>query len=124
MTIEIEEATISLKENGVVHVHFKERVEITCELQGRMYDIYNEICENDKKPFLFTASEYVTINKEARENSIIMEAMYPGSASAVVAHSIAYKLVANFFLIINKPKSPFRVFNDDVEAQAWLMSYL
>ncbi len=124
MTIEIDEATITERKDGIVNVHFKERVEITIELQGKLYDIYNEICGDDKKPFLFTASNYVSINKETREHSIIMEALYPGLASAVVAPSIAYKLIANFYLLINKPKSPYKVFNEEEEAIEWLKTFL
>jgi hypothetical protein len=124
MMIEIEEAIVSLREDGIVHVHFKEFVEITVELQGRMYDIYNEICGHDHKPFLFTADEFVSVTKEARNNSIIMEGLYPGSASAVLVTSIAYKLIANFYLIVNKPKSPYRVFNNEEDAVEWLKTYL
>lgn len=124
MEIEIEEAIVTEREDGIIHVHFKEGTEITVELQGRMLDIYNEICGNIKKPFLYTASEYVSIGKEARDNSIVMEALYPGSASAVVAPSIAYKLVANFYLLVNKPKSPYKVFNDEYAAVEWLKRFI
>lgn len=124
METEIEEALITEREDGIVHVHFKEGVEITVELQGRMLDIYNEMCGDIKKPFLYTASEYVTIGKEARDNSIVMEALYPGSASAVIATSVAYKLVANFYLLVNKPKSPYKVFNDEENAIEWLRTFL
>ncbi len=124
MVVEIEEAIVSLREDGIVHVHFKKYVEITVELQGRMYDIYNEICGNGHKPFLFTADEFFSITKEARDNAIIMEGLYPGSASAVLATSLAYKLVANFYLIVNKPKSPYKVFNNEEDAVEWLKTYL
>lgn len=124
MEIEIEEAIIKEREDGIIHVHFKEGVEITVELQGRMLDIYNEICGDIKKPFLFTASDYVSIGKEARDNSIVMEALYPASASAVVAPSVAYKLIANFYLLVNKPKSPYKVFNDEHNAVEWLKEFM
>jgi hypothetical protein len=123
MTIETQEATITLREDGIVHVHFNEGVEVTVQVQGKMYDIYNEICGNDHKPFLFTADEYVSVTKEARDNAIIMEAMYPGIATAVIAPSAAYKLLANFYLLVNKPKSPYKVFNNEEEAVKWLKMY-
>ncbi len=121
---EIEEAVITERKDGIVHVHFKEGTEITVKLQGKLLDIYNDICGDEHKPFLFTASEYVTIGKEARDNSIIMEAMYPGSASAVIANSIAYRLIANFYLTVNKPKSAYRVFGDEGKAIEWLKTFM
>lgn len=124
MRTEIDEAIIEERADGLMHVHIKQGTEITPELQGRLYDIYNEMCGNTHKPFLFTADEFVTITKEARDNAIIMEAMFPGSASAIVAPSVAYKLVANFYLLVNKPKTPYRVFNDEDAAIAWLKNYL
>lgn len=124
MTIEIEEATITERADGIVYVHFKEGTEITVELQGKMLDIYSEICSEKKKPFLFSASEYVSIGKEARDNSIVLEALYPGLASAVVAPSIAYKLIANFYLLVNKPKSPYKVFSDEDSAVEWLSTFI
>lgn len=124
MTIEIEEAIITEREDGILHVHFKEGVEVNVELQGRMYDIYNEICGEVKKPFLFTGEDFISVTKEARDNAIVMEALFPGLASAVVAPSIAYKLMANFYLLVNKPKTPYKVFNHKEEAIEWLRTFL
>lgn len=124
MEIEIEEVIVREREDGIIHVHFKEGIEITVELQGRMYDIYSEICGDSKRPFMFTAAEFVTYTKEARDNALIMEGLYTGIATAVVAPTLAYKLIANFYLMVNKPKKPYKVFSDEETAIEWLKTFL
>lgn len=121
---EIAQAIVRLRSDGIVHVHYKEHTEITVELQNKMYDIFIQMCDDVKRPFLFTAEDYVTVDKEARDNAIKMEYKYMGAVTAVVANSIAYKLLANFYFKINKPKTPFRVFNTEDAAIKWLKSFL
>ena len=81
-----------------------------------------QMCGDVKRPFLFTAEDYVTVGKEARDNAIKMEDRYVGAVTAVVANSVAYKLIANFYVKINKPKTPFKVFNTQEAAIKWLKS--
>ena len=117
---EIDEAVITERIDGIVHIHIKSDIEINVELQKKILDLYKKICGNEKKAFLFTASKQVTITKEARENFILLEAVYPCIAIAVVANSTAYKLSANFYQLVNKPKSLFEIFNDKESALDWL----
>ncbi len=121
---EIEEAILTKRNDGIIQIHFKEGVEINVELQAKMRRIYKEDFQNNKKAFLLTGSDYVSINKEARDNSIIKEARYSRIPTAIVAHSIAYKLQANFYLQANKPKSPCKVFNDKENAIEWLKTLI
>ncbi len=121
-TVEIDEAIITLRSDGIVSVHFKERIEIGVELQTRMFGIYQDICEGKKRPFLISANEYCSVTEEAKEFAIEMESEYPGTCTAVVAHNLAYQIIANFYLKVKKPKSPFRVFRNKESALKWLKS--
>ncbi len=121
--IEIDEAIVRLRSDGIVHVHYREHTEITVDLQIKLYDIFVQMCGDAKRPFLFTAEDYVTVGKEARDNAIKMEDRYVGAITAVVANSIAYKLIANFYAKVNKPKTPFKVFNTESAAIKWLKNH-
>lgn len=121
---EIEEATITLRSDGIVHVRFNEGVEIVPELQDRLMTIYLDICRGNERPFMFSAFEYVTVTKEARHNAIVLEVIYPGNATAVVAHNMAYRLIANFYLQVNKPKKPYKVFSTQEKAVEWLLTFV
>ena len=122
--VEIDEAIIALRSDGIIHVHYKENTLITVELQGKMYDIFIEMCGDNKYAFLFTASDFVSVTKEARDNALILEALYPGIATAVLTDSTAYKIIANFYVLVNKPKTPLKIFSNEEDAVIWLKQYL
>lgn len=119
----LSEATIQLREDGIVHVIYQKNIILDIELQMRMFYLYHEITDNRKLPFLFSAMEGVTITKEARDNAIIIEDKASVGAVAVIADTLAYKLIANFYLKVNKPKCPFKVFTKHAEAIQWLQQY-
>jgi len=122
--IEIPEAIVHCRADGIIHVAFNENTEVDVDLQTKLLKIYLEICEGQKRPFIFSAMNNVTFTREARENSIKIEPQYPGIATAIVADSVAYRLVANFYLKINKPKTPNRIFKDVASAVEWLNGFV
>lgn len=123
-TVELPEATIKLRSDSIVYVLFKEGTTIDIPLQMRLLDAYNDICDGRKLPFLFDAMEHVSITKEAKVNAIEIEAMAPVTASAIVARNLAYRLIAEFYLKINKPKTPFKIFKNEEDAVSWLRLFL
>ena len=122
--VKINEATITLGEDGVVHVLFHKNVTLDLNLQMLLLNIYNEITERKKHPFLFEALKGVKVTKEAKENAVRIESEAPGSAYAIVADSLAYQVIANFYLFVQKPRSPYKVFRKKDEAIAWLKNFL
>lgn len=46
------------------------------------------------------------------------------AADAFVIHSISQKILANFYLKINKPERPTQFFNNEAAARAWLAQYM
>ena len=122
--IDLPEANVALMSDGIMYVLFKENCVLDIDLQIRLFAAYNEITKGKKVPFLFYAEDSVTITKEARENARIMEDQLPRKAAAVLATSLAYKLVANFYLQFNKPKIPYKVFTSKNTALEWLSQFL
>jgi hypothetical protein len=122
--IKINEATVRLKSDGIIYVLFHKNVKLDVALQMLLLNIYKEISDGIKRPFLFEASEGVKVTKEAKANAIRIEDEAPGIAYAVVANSLPYMLVANFYVKIKKPKLPYKVFNNNETALAWLKSFL
>ena len=123
-TIEIPEAIIHCRSDGIIHVTFKDDVEVDIPLQLRMLKIYIEYCGNTKRPFMFSAFNNVTVTKEARENAVKIEPNFPALAAAVVADSLPYRLIANFYVNINKPKKPYKIFKDIEQAAIWLKGFI
>ncbi len=121
--IKIPEATILLRADGIVHVLYHKNVTLDVELQMQMLQLFKDLAGNVKHPFVFSALEGVVVTKEARDNAILIEEESPISAAAVIADNLAYRLIANFYLKINKPKCPYKVFHKMDEAVLWLKQF-
>jgi|694.fasta_scaffold82608_6 hypothetical protein len=123
-TVELDKVVILSRKDGIIQVIFKEGIELDVDLQDRMLVVYLQLFGNTKRPFLFNAFNDVFITKEARDHSAELEKTYPGIASAVIADNLAYKIIANFYLKVNKPKTLYKVFNDVASAEIWLKTFL
>lgn len=110
-----------LREDGIVHVHTKDRVKIDIDCQMEMKKCYWEITKIDR-PFLFTAGEFLSLTREAQKNAKKMEDEVPVAASALVFDGVAQKLMADFYYKISPPKRPLKVFRDFNKATEWLKS--
>ncbi|MES2566840.1 MAG: hypothetical protein V4565_08235 [Bacteroidota bacterium] len=118
--IDLKTIHIALKSNGIVYVLFKDQCTINIELQNKLLVLYSDITDGKLMPFIFLAAENVSVTKEAKQNAIFIEEQSMVGASAVIVNNFAYKLVANFYLKINKPKRPYKVFSNEQDAVAWL----
>lgn len=107
-------------EGGFVHVYLKPHTEITIDLQVEMKNMYCEITEGKKMPFLFEGGEFVSITKDARENAVRMEDDTPTLASAILVKNLGQKILADFYYKINKPKQPYKVFWSKEKALLWI----
>lgn len=121
--IKIAEATLRLRTDGIVHVIFHSHVTLDVPLQLKMLELYHQLTQGKKMPFLFSAMEGVVVTKEARDNAITLEEESPVSAVAVIADNLAYRIIANFYLKVNKPKNPYKVFKKIDEAVKWLEQF-
>lgn len=118
--VEIPEANIILRSDNIIHVDYGKNVTLDVNLQISMRKIFDELAAGKKMHFIFSADEGFILTKEARENSEIMDIDSPISAYGIVANNLAYKLIANFYLKVNKPKVPFKIFLTVEEAAKWL----
>lgn len=73
-------------------------------------------------PCLFDISEVKQTTKEARDymanegNQLVL-------ASAMVVTSPMLKMMANFYIMVNKPQNPTKVFTDRENAVTWLTQF-
>lgn len=120
--ITLPEASLSLREDGIIHVFYNNNTVLDVPLQLRMADAFNEITDSQKSYFIFEAGENVVITKEARENALKLEDSTPILASAVVANNLAYRIIAIFFIKVQKPKGQYKVVANLEDALKWLKS--
>ncbi len=122
--VDLPKVNISLRSDGIVYVFFKEYCTLDLDLQMRLFEAYHHVTQSKLMPFLFLADNGVTVTKEARDNAITLEEKSPCMVTAVVVTNIAYKIIANFYVQFNKPKRPYKVFNNKGEAIEWLKTFI
>jgi len=79
--------------------------------------------KDERKLMLNTVAPYTSITAEARKyiaNSPHLESLI---AEAFVIHSLAHRILASFFLKIDKPKLPTKFFENREDAVNWLLSF-
>lgn len=72
--------------------------------------------------FLMEAEGELYPTKEARELAASAEHSTHHGAIAICSNKLAYKLLGNLYIRINKPKAPTRFFSVREEAASWLRS--
>lgn len=122
--IVLSHSEIFLRDDGLVEILIKESSSISADECAEMIASYKTILENKKYPLLHIVENYVVFEKSAREFSVTEEGVSFSGAEAYVITSLAHKLLANFYLKVNKPPVPTKFFRSRVEAEEWLTAYL
>jgi hypothetical protein len=113
---------VSLRNDGIVHVSFQPKTEITVEFQSLLVNLYDQITLGKKAYFIFEGGEFISVTKEARENAIKLEKDSLNIASAVIFNNLAQRIIADFYYAVNRPKLPYKVFPSFEKGIAWLNS--
>ena len=107
----------------VVRLTFKEGAEMDAAEACEMIAAAERL--SGSKPYLLFSDvrKHVTVTSEARKVSADKNISRFVLANAVLTNNFALKLTANFFIKVNKPHFPVKVFNDELKAYLWLMQY-
>jgi hypothetical protein len=120
--LDLPEARLCLRSDGLYHLHFKKDVVCDIPLQTRLREVFREFVGDAPCKFIFSAEEGLVLTKEARENAHVIHKDSRVLYYALVVNSLAYKIVANFYLNVIKPKGHFKMVNTIKEAARWLHS--
>ncbi len=81
------------------------------------------ICAGNAYPILSDGRRVKHFDKEAREYLAKPESTVLVSAGAFLVNSQLQKVLGNFFILMDKPDIPTRLFTDEAEALAWLQQF-
>ena len=109
-TISFQCMTISLDKRGIVYINYLERQVIDVKEKILEKKALLEITKGVKHPVLISFESYVTITKEAKEYSILVEMEQPFLAIAILVENLAYQLMADFYFKFYKNFSVCRFF--------------
>lgn len=109
--------------NDVVYVTYLESAEIDALIKQEMHEVFLRVTGGVKHRFLFEAEGGLWFTREGREYAASIEEKQPFLAVAMVAESLAFRLIADFYRRCYKPKVPYRVFKRKEDALEWLRTF-
>lgn len=119
MQVESQEYIVQLRQDGIIHVHYKAATKVTKSTLKELEKIYIDLT-SIKRPFIFTGDEFVSITNEARKYAAEMDRRIPSLGSAFVAKNLAQKILANYYFKFNKPVNPLKVVGSFDEGLAFI----
>lgn len=122
--IELKKATVFLRPDGIVQINTKNVDELSLADFQEIVETIGIVGDGKKCPVLSVANGYINVDKNAREYSASEEGNRFTLADAFVLNSFALKLVGNFYLKIDKPISPTKIFTNTNYAVEWLKTFL
>ena len=126
MSTEIELRTqwVRLGTDGIVYIRTKPRAEIDRADAEETMHVISSLCNGKVPPALVDLSDLKSMTREARLYFAGPETAKVQSAAALLIKSPLTKAIGNFFLGLNKPLIPTRLFTSETEAVAWLQAFL
>ena len=123
-TIDLKTTRVDLRPDGLMHIHIKAGAEIGLLEAFEVLKAMKMLGDGKKFPVFIDAGEFASIDRDVRIFSASAEGNIYTLADAVAYHSLAQKLVADFYVNQNKPVVPTRTFSDDANAIEWLKTFL
>jgi hypothetical protein len=122
--IELTNAEVKLRPDGILHIHLKEGCEITIEDAQQVLKAMAKLGGGKKLPVLIDAGEFVQVDQDVQEFSASKEGNIYTLADAIAYYSLGQKLLAHFYIKLNNPVVPTRTFDKKSEAITWLKSFI
>ena len=110
--------------DGIARTKVKQQAEVTLKESLENSAAVNNLYVNKKFPLLIDSRPIKSITKEARDNFSIKNRSTNINSFAIIIESPLSRIIGNFFMGLNKPSVPAKLFNNEQDAIAWLQQYL
>ena len=107
-------------EDGIVRTKIKPGSEVTIKEARENSDAVNSFYYGTKFPLLIDARGIKSMSREARNQFSTKGRETGAKAFAIIIDSSLSRVIGNFFMGINKPPVPTRLFENEADAESWL----
>ena len=123
--IEHHTASIFLDEFGHVRFKFKTNVKVELHDAQEYVGIIEELCQGSKKCIILDTREtFASATAEARRFiGADPKATQFRKANALILDSLSVRLIGNFYMKLETPNHPVKIFTDETKALAWLAGF-
>ncbi|WP_242917970.1 DUF7793 family protein [Pontibacter liquoris] len=109
-------------QNGILHFYYKKIETMDLTIAEACVRDRLEFTEHKAYPCLVDVIELKNFSKEARDY-FAKEGNEGIIANAILSGSTVTKMMANFYISVNKPTNPTRMFTDKSSALKWLAQF-
>ncbi len=120
-SIETPYIVMSLQE-GILYFTYKEIDNMDLDLAKTCVKDRLDFTKDKSYPCLVDFVKLKKTSKEARDY-FALEGNKGITANAILVNSSAYKMMANFYIMVNKPQNPTKLFTDKNLALDWLKQF-
>lgn len=110
----------SLEKEGYIHTKVKPGSEILLQDAKDNTEAVIKVSGDSNFPILVDLREIKSISKEARDHFSMRGRKPHVTAIAMLVKSPVSRIIGNFFLGLNKPTVPTRMFNVEKDAVVWM----
>jgi hypothetical protein len=116
-------AEVNLVRKGLVRITVTDGAHIEEEDVRMINAAKLALVGDDLHSVLLVSGEDSTASREARELSASEELCRNKKAEAIVIRSVAHKIIGDFFIRVNRPPVPVKLFVCEEKALAWLNEF-
>jgi hypothetical protein len=117
--IEVSKFWTWIDENGIIHTQVKPNAEIYIDDAKENSKVVNELGV-DGTGLLVDSWEIKSMTRDARQFFTVRNRNSKINTIGIVTRSPVSKIIANFFLRVNKPDMPCKLFNSKEKALIWV----
>ncbi len=115
-----ESATVRIITHGIIENIINDYCTLERENVLEIKEVNKKLSNGQPYAVLVDSGMYTTISKEARELLASKEFAEITIAKALLVRSLGHRIMGQFYIKINKPFIPTKIFSDREEAILWL----
>ncbi len=106
---------------GIVHYTYLPNSEVDEKEHQQNHNALIELVGKEQKyPLLVDADEFINVTPEARKLIRKLESIVPIRARAMVITSLGQRILASFYIKVQQPIVPTKIFNNYEDGIQWL----
>ena len=117
-------ASVWLDNDGIIRSVLVPHAEVTLEGAEETAAAYQQVSQGIPRPLLTDSRLVKSVDRPSRIYGTSDAVASVVSALAVLIASPVSRIVGNFFLRVNKPPYPMRLFTSEEEAIEWLKGFI
>ncbi len=123
-TIELDHSIINLRYDGIIVLITKDNTTLDVEDVRENAETFGLLSGGKKAPILIIGGAYSTVTKDARDFMATEESLKYSLCEAFLLKYLAQRILINFYIKVNKPIVPTKMFTNEDKAIEWLKAFI